>query len=57
MTDNNANEMTAQPERQRWRVLVWVLLGALCGAGLVVLFIAYGQPAMLLEQMNLRYCG
>jgi hypothetical protein len=35
----------------------WVVLGILLGLLLVALFFAYGQPELLLEQMNLRYCG
>lgn len=43
--------------RRGWRVLGWVLLGAVLGAALVAAFLAYGQPELLLEQLNLRYCG
>lgn len=42
---------------RRGRVLGWLVLGALGGAVLVALFLAYGQPALLLDQFNLRYCG
>lgn len=41
----------------RPRVLVWLLLGMVFGVLLAALFFAYGQPELLLEQMNLRYCG
>jgi hypothetical protein len=40
-----------------WRVLGWLLLGGVLGAALVAAFLAYGQPELLLEQLNLRYCG
>lgn len=40
-----------------WLVVGWVILGALLGGLLAILFFAYGQPELLLEQMNLRYCG
>jgi hypothetical protein len=40
-----------------WRIFGWVLLGCVIGAAMVAAFIAYGQPELLLEQMNLRYCG
>lgn len=43
--------------RLRWQVLGWMLLGGAIGAALVLAFVAYGQPGLLLEQMNLRYCG
>lgn len=35
----------------------WVVFGIALGLVLAVAFIAYGQPELLLEQMNLRYCG
>ncbi len=38
-------------------IIVRILLGALMGGVLVVAFLAYGQPDLLLEQMNIRYCG
>lgn len=41
----------------RWRIAGWLLLGIVLGAVLVGAFLAYGQPELLLEQMNLRYCG
>lgn len=40
-----------------WHVLGWLLLGGVLGAALVAAFLAYGQPELLLEQLNLRYCG
>ena len=40
-----------------WRVLGWMLLGGLICLALVAAFLAYGQPELLLEQLNLRYCG
>ena len=39
------------------KILLWVVLGVLIGLSCVAIFLAYGQPGMLLEQMNLRYCG
>ena len=56
MTDNLASEQAAGG-RSPWRVLGWVLLGGVIGAAVVLAFIAYNQPGLLLEQMNLRYCG
>ncbi|MDO9242752.1 MAG: hypothetical protein Q7U32_02970 [Rhodocyclaceae bacterium] len=47
----------SQASRRRWRTVGWVLLGAVLGAVLVAAFLAYGQPELLLEQLNLRYCG
>lgn len=38
-------------------MLGWVVLGLLLGLVLVAAFLAYGQPELLLEQLNLRYCG
>lgn len=40
-----------------WRVLARVALGIVVAAALVAVFWAYGQPELLLEQLNLRYCG
>lgn len=40
-----------------WKALAWAGLGLVLGAALAAAFIAYGQPGLLLEQMNLRYCG
>jgi hypothetical protein len=34
-----------------------MLLGGLICLSLVAAFLAYGQPELLLEQLNLRYCG
>jgi len=34
-----------------------MLLGGMIGLALVAAFLAYGQPELLLEQLNLRYCG
>lgn len=47
----------SQTTQRGWRVVGWVLLGVLLGAALVAAFLAYGQPELLLEQLNLRYCG
>jgi len=48
--------MSQQPHSPRY----WFLAGmtaALAAALLVVLFLAYRQPALLLDFVNLRYCG
>jgi hypothetical protein len=47
----------AAARRKMPQVLLWVLLGILGGLLLAALFLAYGQPELLLEQLNLRYCG
>lgn len=44
-------------ERHVWRIFGWILLGSLFGVLLALIYLAYGQPELLLEQMNLRYCG
>ncbi len=46
-----------QASSQRWRILGWLMLGSLVGATLAAAFMAYGQPELLLESLNLRYCG
>jgi hypothetical protein len=43
--------------RHGWRSLGLMLLGGLICLALVAAFLAYGQPELLLEQLNLRYCG
>ncbi len=43
--------------KPRWR---WLLIGlgaALALALLVLIFLAYQQPELLLDWVNLRYCG
>lgn len=58
LTEKSTTEQATPGKRHSpWRVLGWVLLGALIGAALLLVFVAYGQPGLLLEQMNLRYCG
>lgn len=62
MPHNESTDSTSGDARQsgagsRWRVLGWVVVGILFGVALAVLFLAYGQPELLLDQMNLRYCG
>jgi disulfide bond formation protein DsbB len=58
MDDESVQQtMQNQNPRHGWRVLGWVMLGVLLGAALVAVFLAYGQPELLLEQLNLRYCG
>lgn len=39
------------------RTLTWLGFGVAIGLVLATAFFAYGQPELLLEQMNLRYCG
>ncbi len=51
------SEESMEKGGQGWRALGWLLLGAMLGAALVAAFLAYGQPELLLEQLNLRYCG
>ncbi|MBV2184334.1 MAG: hypothetical protein KUL88_07340 [Rhizobium sp.] len=55
--DNEIAGKMERPHGRGWRIVGWVLLGSVIGGALVVAFIAYGQPELLLEQMNLRYCG
>lgn len=50
-------ELTKKVSSQTWRFLGWIVLGVLIGAILAAAFFAYGQPELLLEQLNLRYCG
>lgn len=56
MDDEFANKVES-PHGRGWRIVGWVLLGCLIGGALTAVFIAYGQPELLLEQLNLRYCG
>jgi hypothetical protein len=42
--------------RTAWPAWAWVLL-LLAGAAAVAAFVGYGQSALLLEAVNLRYCG
>jgi hypothetical protein len=58
MPDNHAeNPPPDSQARRRWKILGWMLLGGIVSALLVAAFLAYGQPELLLEQLNLRYCG
>lgn len=52
-----AQQLANNASRQTWRIFGWLLLGFLIGGILAVAFIAYGQAELLLEQLNLRYCG
>jgi hypothetical protein len=42
---------------RRWQILGWMIVGGIISVILVAVFLAYGQPELLLEQLNLRYCG
>ena len=44
-------------EKRKPAAFGWILLGLVGGLVLALIFVFYGQPALLLEQMNLRYCG
>jgi hypothetical protein len=44
---------TASPPRRGW---AWLLLLAASLAAAAI-FAAYGQPELLLDAVNLRYCG
>jgi hypothetical protein len=61
MADNRAETSSAEDGRHGvhrvWRTVGWVLVGLVSGAVLLGIFLAYGQPELLLEQLNLRYCG
>jgi hypothetical protein len=62
MTHNNATDAVIAQAQQsgygrRWHIVGWMIVGILLGVLLAGLFFAYGQPELLLEQMNLRYCG
>lgn len=54
---NEESSPHSAPARKGMPILGWVLLGAVLGGALVAAFIAYGQPGLLLEQTNVRYCG
>lgn len=43
--------------KRRWQIFGWILVGMIVSALMVSAFLAYGQPELLLEQLNLRYCG
>jgi hypothetical protein len=58
MRDESAEKLAPERvARHGWRSLGWMLLGGLICLALVAAFVAYGQPELLLEQLNLRYCG
>ena len=57
MVSEDATQDGAARSRHIWRILGWLLLGIALGVVLVAAFLAYGQPELLLEQLNLRYCG
>lgn len=55
--DEKITPATGQPGRN-WRLICGaILLGVTIGFALAAVFLAYGQPELLLEQMSLRYCG
>ena len=51
MTDSERDSVPAA-----WPAWAWALL-LLAGVAAVAAFIGYGQSALLLEAVNLRYCG
>lgn len=57
MSDEDIPREPGAPSRRVWQVLGWLLLGGILGGALLAAFLAYGQPELLLEQLNLRYCG
>jgi len=58
MRDESTEKLAADRTVGRGlRILGWMLLGGLICLALVAAFVAYGQPELLLEQLNLRYCG
>jgi hypothetical protein len=54
---HQSQQLANKASSQTWRILGWLLLGSLIGVILAAAFMAYGQPELLLEQLNLRYCG
>jgi hypothetical protein len=58
MREDSAKESVPNQAGSRvWQILAWMLAGAILSSALVAAFLAYGQPELLLEQLNLRYCG
>jgi len=58
MRDESSEKAAADRAGWRgWRILGWMLLGGLICLTLLAAFLAYGQPELLLQQLNLRYCG
>lgn len=58
MSDHHEEDLAPDAQgRHSWQILGWMLLGGAVSALLVAAFLAYGQPELLLEQLNLRYCG
>lgn len=57
MNEMPQENQPGQKHQSAWRVFGWVALGLILGLVLVAVFLAYGQPELLLEQLNLRYCG
>jgi len=53
----NGGEANKTAGRRMPHAWLWVMLGIAGGLVLAALFLAYGQPELLLEQLNLRYCG
>ena len=38
-------------------IIAWLIIGCVAIIALLAVFFGYEQPGLLLEQMNLRYCG
>jgi len=61
MTDPRLSPSTpASPGRARSSPLRWFVAGAAAALAvlvLVLLFVAYQKPELLLDWVNLRYCG
>lgn len=58
MPEKNASrDVSAASISRVWRTTGLLLLGLIAGSAMVLAFLAYGQPELLLEQLNLRYCG
>ena len=49
--------ITGNPNARRWQIVGWIGLGCLLAVILMAIFLAYGQPELLLRDAGLRYCG